>query len=114
MPLIIALVGMFFPNALFVYWLLFEFESVNALLGNHLAVALFVDAILTASLLAYLFAIRPAGRVKWPWIFVLTLIGGLGFGLGLFLWVNYKRSPSSHASFASWWRSGGPGGGGEA
>lgn len=112
MPLIIALVGMFFPNALFVYWLLFEFESVSALLGNHLAVALFVDAILTSSLLAYLFAIRPLGRLRWPWIFALTLIGGLGFGLGFFLWLNYKSSRSGHASFASWWRGDAPGAGG--
>jgi Na+/H+ antiporter NhaA len=95
---------MFFPNALFLYWLFFEFESLAALLGNHLGVALFVDAILATSLLAYLFAVRPAGRLKWPWIYALTLLGGMGFGLGLFLWINYRRSPGGHASFASWWR----------
>lgn len=104
MPLIVAIVGMLFPNALFVYWLLFEFESLGAFLDNHVAVALFVDAILATSLLAYLFALRPLGRIKWPWIFVLTLIGGMGFGLGLLLWLNYKRSGGAHASFRDWWR----------
>lgn len=104
MPLLVAIVGMLFPNALFVYWLVFEFESVGALLGNHVAIALFGDAILATSLLAYLFAVRPLGRLKWPWLFVLTVIGGMGFGLGILLWVNYKRSGGRHPSFASWWR----------
>lgn len=104
MPLVIAILGMVFPNALFMYWLFVEFDSVSSLLANHLGVALFVDAILATSLLAYLFALRPLGRVKWPWLFVLTIIGGLGFGLGLLLWLNYKRSGEQHANFASWWR----------
>ena len=104
MPLLVAIVGMLFPNALFLYWLLFEFDSVSAFLGNHAAVALFVDAILATSLLAYLLAVRPVGPVKWPWLFLLTLLGGMGFGLGILLWLNYKRSGAGHATFASWWR----------
>jgi len=104
MPLVVAIVGMLFPNALFMYWLFFEFESLSAALGNHVGVALFVDAVLATSLLAYLFALRPLGKVKWPWLFVLTVIGGMGFGLGLLLWLNYKRSGGQHTSFASWWR----------
>lgn len=104
MPLIVAIVGLLFPNTLFLYWLFFEFESWSAFLGNHAAIALFVDAILATSLLAYLFALRPLGRVKWPWLFALTLLGGMGFGLGILLWLNYKRSGGSHASFREWWR----------
>jgi len=107
MPLIVALVGILFPNTLFLYWLFFELESAGAFLDNHVAVALFVDAVLVTSLLAYLIAVRPLGRLKWPWLFVLTLIGGLGFGLGILLWVNYRRSAGGHATFASWWRAGG-------
>ena len=105
MPLVVALIGLFFPNALFLYWFFFELDSARALWQNHAAIALFVDAVLATSLLAYLFALRPTGKIKWPWLFVFTLIGGMGFGIGILLWINYKTSPTKYPDFRSWWRS---------
>jgi hypothetical protein len=75
-PLFVAIVGLLIPNALFLYWHFFELDSVSSLLGNHLGVALFVDAVLATGLLAYLFALRPPGGVRWPWLLVLTALGG--------------------------------------
>jgi len=42
-------------------------------------------------LLAYFFAVNPLGKVKWYWFIVLSIIGGLGFSLPFYWWLN-KRS----------------------
>ena len=41
--LILAAIGFVFGNGLFVYWLLFEFESLAAVWSNHLALAFIID-----------------------------------------------------------------------
>ena len=35
---------------------------------------------------------RPLGPVKWPWFVLLSLVGGLGFSLPLYYWLNQRRS----------------------
>ena len=37
------------------------------------------------------FARTPPGRYRWPWFFVLSLIGGLCFGLPFYWWLNTRE-----------------------
>jgi len=90
--LIIAIFGLLVPNGIFIYWLLFEFNSVSQILSNKLALGFIIDCFLAMFLLAYWFAINPIGKVKWYWFIVLSLIGGLGFSLPFYYWLNRKQS----------------------
>jgi hypothetical protein len=89
--LLIALFGLIVPNGIFIYWLFTEFNGVSEVLQNKLAVAFIIDAFLAMFLLAYFFAVNPLGKVKWYWFIVLSIIGGLGFSLPFYWWLN-KRS----------------------
>jgi hypothetical protein len=102
--LAIAAFGLIVPNGLFIYWLFVEFDSLSALLANRLALAFIIDGGMATGLLAYLFAKRPPGAVRWPWFVVLTLLGGLGFSIPFYLWWNFKRSGSRARSVGEWWR----------
>lgn len=93
--LAIALFGLTVPNALFLYWLLFESNGLAAALHNKPAVALMIDALMALGLLAYYFAREPPGRFKWPWFVGLSLIGGLGFSLPMYVWLN-RRLTGAH------------------
>jgi hypothetical protein len=104
MLLAIALFGLLVPNGLFVYWLFREFSSVGEVLGNHLALGFMLDAFLATGLLAFLFAKRPPGPLAWPWFVGLSILGGLGFSIPFYLWLNFKRSGSGHREFSAWWR----------
>jgi hypothetical protein len=88
--LIIAIFGLLVPNGIFIYWLLFEFESVSQILSNKLALGFIIDCFLAMFLLSYWFAVNPIGRVKWYWFIVLSLIGGLGFSLPFYYWLNKR------------------------
>ena len=92
MLLIIALFGLLVPNGIFIYWLLTEFRSVSEVLQNKLAVAFIIDAFLAMFLLAYFFARHPIGKIKWDWFIVLSLVGGLGFSLPFYWWLNKRDS----------------------
>ncbi|MEO7794337.1 MAG: hypothetical protein ABIV06_06135 [Thermoanaerobaculia bacterium] len=105
--LAIALLGLLVPNGIFLYWLCCEATSVSAVFANHLAIGFMLDALLATGILAFLLAKRPAGPVAWPWFVVFALIGGLGFAIPFFLWLNFRRARSGgapHASFTEWWR----------
>jgi len=93
--LVIALIGLLVPNGLFVYWFFFEFNSWQAVAGNRLALAFIIDAVMAVGLLAIYFARRPIGRVRWYWFVVLSLVGGLGFSLPLYYWLNLRRADIS-------------------
>jgi len=102
----VALFGLVVPNGLFLYWFCCEPWTLAGLLSNHLALGLILDAVLATALLAYFFAARPPGVLRWPWFVVLTLIGGLGFGIPFYLWLSYRRAKAADArekSFAEWW-----------
>jgi len=105
MLLVVALFGLLVPNGLFVYWLLCEFESMSAVLADHLALAFVLDAFLATALLAYLFAKRPPGPISWSWFVALSLFGGLGFAIPFYLWLNFRRAAPGERTFAVWWRS---------
>jgi hypothetical protein len=67
-----------------------EFHSITDVTGNHLALGFMIEAFVMLGLLAYWFAKNPPGNVKWYWFVVLSLIGGLGFGLPFFWWLNKR------------------------
>ena len=91
--ILVALFGLIVPNGLFIYWLFFESSGLHAVFQNHLALAFIIDAVITLILLAVYFARKPIGNVGWQTFVLLSLIGGLGFSLPLYWWLN-MRSPN--------------------
>lgn len=90
--LVVAFVGLVIGDGLFIYWLFFDFHGLAAVLRDPLALAFIVDALLTLGILTVYFARHPPGRFRWPWFVVLSLLGGLCFGLPFYWWMN-KRGP---------------------
>lgn len=89
--LIVAFFGFFCPNGIFIYWLVNDFHGIGDIVNNRLALAFIIEAFAVMLMMAYWFAKNPPGKVKWPWFIVLSLIGGIGFGIPFFWWLN-KRS----------------------
>jgi hypothetical protein len=75
--LIIALFGLIVPNGLFLYWMFYEYDGLMNVAQNKLAIAFMIDAFLAMGVLAYYFARKPIGRVKWYWFIALSILGGL-------------------------------------
>ena len=88
--LIVALLGLVVGDGLFFYWLLTEFTTIGAVLQDHLALSFIIDALLTLLVLTVHFARRPPGRYRWPWFVVLSLAGGLCFGVPFYWWLNTR------------------------
>ena len=88
---IVALVGFVVPNGLFVYWLVFEFQGIGAILQDRLALGFILDVLLALIVLSVYFARHPLGAVTWQWFVILSLLGGLGFSLPLYYWLNRRR-----------------------
>lgn len=107
--LVVAAFGFLVPNGFFIHWLMTGDKSLDAVLGNELALGFMIDCALTMVLLAWLFAVRPIGRVRWPWFVVLSLAGGLAFSMPLYLWLNRQLSGDPKASLGAWWRGAGLG-----
>ncbi len=101
----IAAFGLFVPNGLFVYWLLHEFTSLERMFSDRLALAFMLDLFAATALLTYLGAVRPPGKIRWLWFLVLSLLGGLGFSIPLYLWLNWRAAPNRGTSFRAWWSS---------
>ena len=90
--LIIAAFGLIVPNGLFIYYTIYEFDSVAVVLQNKLAIAFIIDVFMVLGILSVYFHKKPIGRIGWPWFVVLSLIGGLGFSLPLYWWLNQHMS----------------------
>jgi len=88
--LIVALFGLIVPNGIFIYWLFTEFNSAAEVVSNKLAIAFIIDAFMAMFLLAYWFAVNPIGKIKWYWFIVLSIIGGLGFSIPFYWWLNKR------------------------
>jgi hypothetical protein len=88
--ILVSLFGLIVPNGLFLYWLFVEFDGLRAVFENRLALAFIIDAVITLVLVAVYFAKRPIGRVSWQTFVLLSLIGGLGFSLPLYWWLNTR------------------------
>ena len=90
--LAIALIGLLVPNGFFVHWLVTGYRGMGPILEDHLALGFILDAAMALVLLAAYFARHPIGRVRWPWFVLLSLIGGLGFSLPFYWWLNRRQS----------------------
>lgn len=89
--MLIALLGLLVPNGIFFYWLLYECDRVTGVVQIKLAIASILAAFLAMGLLAFYFAGNPIGKIKWYWFILLSLLGGLGFSIPFYRWLN-KRS----------------------
>lgn len=89
--LLISVFGLLVPNGLFIHWLFTSYSGLGPVLDDHLALGFILDAFLAMGLLAYHFSRRPIGPVRWPWFIVLSFIGGLGFSLPFYWWLNHRR-----------------------
>ena len=89
--LLIALFGLFVPNGIFIYWLFTEYNGMSDVLNNKLALAFIIEAFLVLGLMSVYFARNPIGRFKWYWFIVLSLIGGLGFGIPFYYWWSQRE-----------------------
>lgn len=102
--IVLAVVGLLAPGGLFLYWMFNDYTTLSAALSDRMALAFFVDLLMSTFLLAYLFARKPLGPVKWPWFIMLSLLGTLAFGIPLFIWLNCRRAPEPRTSLLAWWR----------
>ena len=87
-----ALFGLLVPNGLFLYWLVYEFNGMGPVFQNHLALGFILDVFLALIILSVYFARHPIGRVRWQWFVVLSLVGGFGFSLPLYYWLNRRQA----------------------
>jgi hypothetical protein len=101
---IVAAVGMILPGGLFLYWLFHDYSSLSAALSDRFALAFVADVFGSTFLLAYLFAHKPLGPVKWQWFLVLSLLGTLWFAIPLYFWLNWRCTPKPRPTFIAWWR----------
>jgi hypothetical protein len=90
--LLVSAFGFVVPNGFFVYWLSYEFQGFGPVMQDKLALGFILDVFLALVILSVYFAHHPIGRVRWPWFVALSLMGGLGFSLPLYYWLNRRRS----------------------
>lgn len=95
--LFVALLGFLFPNGLYLYWVSTRFDSVGAALSNELAVGFIIEAIIATMIVAYRFHVSPLGKVRIHWFIILSLVGGVGFGIPAFYWLNKRTRAKKFA-----------------
>ena len=102
--LVVAIIGNVVPSGLFLYSLVHDYPSLLAALSDRLALALLIDLLMSTFFLAYLFAIKPLGKVRWYWLVVFALLGTLAFSIPLFVWLNWRLEPAPRPPFRDWWK----------
>jgi hypothetical protein len=88
---LVALLGLVVPNNMFLYAWLHDANGCGGVAHNLLASSFMLDAFLAMGVLAYLFAKRPVGNVRWYWFILLSLLGGMAFSLPFYWWLNLRR-----------------------
>src|SRR5574339_1012255 len=76
---VIAAVGGLGLNGVFLYVVFVRRDLLDLALGDPVAWALMVEALMVTGLLAWVFARRAIGRLGALWFVVLSLAGGLAF-----------------------------------
>ena len=99
--LLVACIGLVVGDGLFFYWLFVDYHGLAAVWQDHLALGFIVDAFIALGVLTVHFARHPPGRVRWPWFVVLSLIGGLCFGLPFYWWLNTARRGGTAADLSN-------------
>lgn len=89
----IATFGLFIPNGMFFYYLIVQFQSLTDVVDDLLALAFIIDAFMATGLLAWFFAKHPIGKYSWKLFVVLSLLGGLGFSIPFFYYLNKRQQP---------------------
>ena len=89
--LLVAAFGLFVPNGFFLYWLFNEYQGLGPALHDKLALGFILDVAVALVILSVYFAKHPLGSVRWPWFVLLSFVGGLGFSLPLYYWLNRRR-----------------------
>ena len=100
--LVFAIIGNIVPGGLFLYSLTHDYTSLSAALSDRLALAFLIDLLLSTFFLAYLFAVKPLGKVRWPWLVALSLLGTLAFSIPLFVWLNWRLEREPRPPFREW------------
>ena len=100
--LLIAAFGLIVPNGIFLRWLFTEYQGLGAVLSDHLALGFILDVFVSLIVLCVYFARRPIGRYRWPWFLALSLVGGLGFSLPLYWWMNARSASPRGADTHNW------------
>jgi hypothetical protein len=95
--LAIAVFGLVVPNGMFLHWLFTSYHGLAPVLQDELAMAFILDAVLALVVLALYFARFPLGRVGWPWFVLLSILGGLGFSIPFFWWLNTRGDRTASA-----------------
>jgi hypothetical protein len=90
--LCISAFGLIVPNGMFFYYLFVELSSLSQVLNDLLALGFIIDAFMATGLLAWWFAEHPLGRYSWKTFVALSLLGGLGFSLPFFYYLNTHSS----------------------
>jgi len=88
--LVVAFLGLVVGDGMFFYWLLNDFHGWGAVLQDRLALSFIIDAFLTLLILTVYFARTPPGRYRWPWFVILSVLGGLCFGVPFYWWLNRR------------------------
>lgn len=86
----IAAFGLIVPNGMFLYYVFAQFSSLADVTGNLLALGFIIDAFMAMGLVALWFARNPIGRYSWKTFVLLSVIGGLGFSLPFFWYLNKR------------------------
>ncbi|MEW5797600.1 MAG: hypothetical protein AB1728_01215 [Bacteroidota bacterium] len=86
-----AAFGLFVPNGMFFYYLLTQFDSLTGVMNDFLALGFILDAFMATGVLTWFFAKHPLGKYSWKLFVLLSLIGGLGFSIPLFYYLNKRH-----------------------
>lgn len=85
-----AVFGLFVPNGMFFYYIFVQFSSLQQVMNDLLALGFIIDAFIATGLLAWWFARNPLGKYSWRSFVGLSLLGGLGFSLPFFYYLNKR------------------------
>ena len=85
---LVALFNLLGLNGVFVYYALFHWPFFFATMQNPIALVCILEAFLVMGLLAVFIARRPLGPWGWKTFVVLSLLGGIGFGIPAIVLLN--------------------------
>ena len=88
--LTVAAFGLIVPNGMFFYYLFVQFSSVSEILNDLLALGFIIDAFMATGLISWWLAYNHIGRYSWKVFVLLSLIGGLGFSLPFYWYLNKR------------------------
>jgi hypothetical protein len=88
----LAIVGGAGLNGVFLYVVFARPDLLERALGDPIAWALMIEALLVTGLLAWTFVRLRGSRLAWGWFVVLSLAGGLAFGIPVALLVGDRRT----------------------